>query len=170
MDSVRSFDEFYRRHYPLVLSVAEHRIGSRPDAEDITAEVFRIAWQYHSENNELTLPWVYTVTRNVIGNEYRRTSRVAALVDRVIQHTDPTAAVTHEGPSEEIRQHVKNLREQDRELIYMAYWEDLSRDEIAQILGCTTTTVRVRLLRARRSLEKMIREADETGEAEYDRS
>jgi RNA polymerase sigma-70 factor (ECF subfamily) len=52
---------------------------------------------------------------------------------------------------------MEELSSSDRELIRMAYWEDLSRDEIAEILGCSAVTVRVRLLRARNRLDALLK-------------
>ena len=56
----------------------------------------------------------------------------------------------------------EELPEDDRELIYMAYWEDLKRNEMAAILGCSATAVRLRLMRAKRRLKTLV-DGSETG-------
>ena len=153
MASLESFTEFYRCYHRLVLTVAHQRLGSFLDAEDLTAEVFRIAWREHRAGRELTLPWLYRVLRNCIGNEYRRRRRFDALVERLGTADQPPNQVPEaDDDVADLRRQIQALPEGDRELIYMAYWEDLTRAEIAAILGCTAATVRVRLLRARRRL------------------
>jgi len=155
-----SFTDFYRQHYRLILTVAQQRLGGHSDAEDITAEVFRIAWMHDADGHELTLRWAYQVLRNVIGNEYRRVARGAKLTDRTsaafLEHlvesaTDDALAV---------RRAIEDLPPDDREMLSMAYWEDLTGQEIASILGCSAVTARVRLLRARRKLKTLLNSED----------
>ena len=55
-----------------------------------------------------------------------------------------------------LRQVVSNLRPDDRELIWMAYWEELTREEMAEIVGCSLPAVKVRLLRARERLRTLL--------------
>jgi RNA polymerase sigma-70 factor (ECF subfamily) len=152
-----SFTGFYLSYYQLLLTVAHQRLGSLTDAEDATAEVFRVAWQAHVKGTDLSLAWAYQTLRNVVGNEYRRRSRADALAERVgIIDSVPDQP----GPLEDaivVRQRMEELSSSDRELIRMAYWEDLSRDEIAEILGCSAVTVRVRLLRARNRLDALLK-------------
>ena len=146
------FVAFYDRHYRLVLTVAQQRLGGLSDAEDVTAEVFRIAWAHYQESGEITLPWVYQALRNVIGSEYRRRSRAPIMLDDlreldwiVAEHGAPHDGIT-------MRRELAGLEEADREVLFMTYWEDLSTKEVAEILGCSTSAVRVRLFRARRRL------------------
>ena len=58
------------------------------------------------------------------------------------------------GDGRDVRAAMKRLRESDRELLFMTYWEDLSGAEIAEILGIRVTAVWVRLNRARETLRK----------------
>lgn len=156
--SVESFSAFYRRYHRLLLSVAQQRLPSFSDAEDVTSEVFRIAWAHDQEGHELTLPWAYQVLRNVIGNEYRRVTRTNSFV----QQFSPLLEAALAAPTSdvvEIRRLLRQLPEQDREVVYMSYWEDLSGSEIAAILGCSGVAVRVRLMRARKKLKGLLESA-----------
>ncbi|MFF2276266.1 RNA polymerase sigma factor [Agromyces sp. NPDC058126] len=149
------FTAFYRRYYRLILTVAQQRLPSMSDAEDVTGEVFRIAWKHHSDGNDLALPWLYQVLRNVIGNEYRRTTRA----NQFSQRFGPMAIVSiveENDDAIELRRAIQVLPDADRELIYMTYWEDLTGQEIAAILGCSPVTVRVRLMRARNRLKAVL--------------
>ncbi|WP_165397373.1 RNA polymerase sigma factor [Microterricola gilva] len=150
--AVETFSSFYKQYYRLILTVAQQRLPSFSDAEDLTAEVFRIAWKYHSDGNELNLPWLYQVLRNVVGNEYRRTTRADQFSQRF---GDQMLNSFAESPDSalEMRRLLQLLPLQERELIYMAYWEDLTGQEIAAILGCSPVTVRVRLMRARKKAQ-----------------
>lgn len=161
---ITDFTVFYRRHYSLALTVAQQRLGGWSDPEDITAEAFRVAWAHHQEGGPLSLPWLYQVVRNLIGNEYRRLARgdgFALAVAPLIE--DQTDGLGDED-AREIRRCLRRLSGQDRELLYMAYWEGLSRAEMGEILGCTDSVVRLRLMRARRRLQKMLTDGVNTDE------
>ncbi|OJX94658.1 RNA polymerase sigma-70 factor (ECF subfamily) [Salana multivorans] len=146
------FVVFYREHYRLVLTIAQQRLGGLHEAEDVTAEVFRVAWLRYQETGEITLPWVYQTLRNVVGTEYRRRSRApitGAEEELLALVRDDDGAIDTRVV---VRRELAAIDERDRELLYMAFWEDLRPDEIAAILGCRTATVRVRLHRARARL------------------
>jgi len=144
------FRAFYRAHYGVILTVAEQRLDTRQAAEDATADVFQIAWRrFSSEEAALSLPWVYQVLRNVVGTEYRRRERASRALDRLAEdQADPPA---HDERID-VRDALGKLPEPERELLFMAYWEDLTQDEIAGILGITHGALRVRLTRARARL------------------
>ena len=150
------FVSFYDRHYRLVLTIAQQRLGSLSDAEDVSAEVFRIAWARYQETGEITLPWVYQTLRNVIGNEYRRRSRAPIMVDDLRELDWNAAAVgaPHDGVT--IRRRLAGSAAGARAILFMTYWEDLTTREIADILDCSVAAVRVRVFRARRRLASQL--------------
>jgi len=156
------FPDFYRKHYRLILTVAQQRLGGTADAEDVTAEVFRVAWARHDDGAAITLPWLYTTLRNVIGNEYRRQGRLGSFVSDagpILTVDDSFGSAADDAI--EVRRALRRLPEADRELLYMAYWEELSRVEIAAILGISAIAVRIRLMRARERFRHLLpREQD----------
>ena len=158
----RSHDELaaafavtFREWYPLILTTCERRLGDHTAAEDAAAEVFRIAWQKFQDGVEPTLPWLYGVARNVVGTEYRRTSRAAALVQRA-EGEGLVAAQPDDPRGLEVRIALAALRPADRELLFMTYWEDLTPDEVAAILEIKVSSVWMRLTRARAALKKQL--------------
>ena len=155
------FRAFYRAHYGVILTVAEQRLDTRQAAEDATADVFQIAWRrFSDEGAELSLPWAYQILRNVVGSEYRRRERARRALDRLGDDpVDPPLA----DDRVDVRDALARLPERERELLFMAYWEDLTHDEIAAILGITHGALRVRLTRARARLRDALEPAT-TGE------
>lgn len=143
------YDAFFLANYPLVITVAEHRLDSRADAEEIAAEAFRIVWQQYNNGRALSVPWLYGIVRNLIGNEYRRRRRATALRDRVADETVVEGADVAERRLC-VREAIRSLPMPQRELLQMAYWDELSPTEISELLGVPASTVRVRLFRARR--------------------
>jgi RNA polymerase sigma factor (sigma-70 family) len=148
------FADFYRAHYSLILTTCERRLSDRGAAEDATAEVFRLAWERGKAGQELTLPWLYVVARNLVGREYRRTRRTG------MRFAEPASTSAGGSASSdralEVRSALAKLRPAERELLFMAYWEDLSPTEMAEILGCSVPTLWVRLNRARAALRRRL--------------
>jgi len=162
----RAFDELFRAHHRAILQAAYHRLNNVRDAEDAAAEVFSVAWRQRANAPAIyTLPWLYGVLRNVVGVEYRRRDRArvngaaAATPAATLDEDSDDSAATAEAAmaaadiARDVRRAVASLHPNDRELIWMAYWEDLSRTEMAEIFGCSHAAVRVRLLRARHRLK-----------------
>ena len=117
--------------------------------------MFRIAWQRFADV-EPTLPWLYGIARNVVGTEYRRTTRLAALVQRSEGESLIAAQLPDDPRSLEVRLALAQLRPADRELLFMTYWEDLTPAEVAEILGIAVASVWMRLTRARAALGKKL--------------
>jgi len=150
-----AFAVVYREWYPLILTTCERRLGDHAAAEDAAAEVFRIAWQKLPDGVGPTLPWLYGVVRNVIGSEYRRTGRAAALVQRA-EGEGLVAAQPDDPRGFEVRLALARLRPIERELLFMTYWEELTPAEVAAILKIPVTSVWMRLTRAREALKKQL--------------
>lgn len=155
-----AFSAFYRKHYSLILATGERRLNDHSAAEDATAEVFRVAWQQHDRGAELSLPWLYVVARNVIGSEYRRRARLGALVARLTSHSN-SEILRDEQTGSELRAAMLRLKISEREILFMAYWEDLSGEELAKILDCSSATALVRLSRARQALKSQLAQLSE---------
>lgn len=151
------FEHFYREHYGSILATAHLRLGDYADAQDITAEVFRVVWQRCQDGSSTTLPSAYQTLRNLTGNEYRRRRRSQSLVEKLTAITNRHAA--EKSPADiDLLRAVNELKEAERELLYLAYWADIELKDIAAIFGVRASTLRMRLKRLRDHL------ADQLGE------
>jgi RNA polymerase sigma-70 factor (ECF subfamily) len=155
-DAESLFQDLFSSYYGIVLVTCRRRLGSLHDAEDATVEVFRIAWLKLREGRVLSLPWLYQTARNVVGNEYRRERRHKTLLRRA-QSEAPDLSLEPD-TSMDLKRALGRLKKSDRELLFMAYWEDLGSQEIAAILRVKEPTVRMRLSRAKALLRKQLRE------------
>lgn len=163
VDAEQRFAVFYAEHYRLILTVAQQRVGDLTTAQDITSEVFRVAWIHHCDGGHLELPWLYIVLRNIVGHEYRSRARRAEFPADLIDLTGAASPELFDARSDDavvVREALERLDEADREVLRLAYWEDLTGPEIAPILGCSASSVRKRLERARARLRAVLEPAD----------
>lgn len=122
---------------------------------DAAAETFTVAWRRREALPwDRPLPWLYGVACRVLGNQRRsafRQRRLAARVDATGDDTDlgPELVAVRAVEERELLAALAALRRPDeREVIRLAAWEELSRDEIAALFECSANAVTKRLNRA----------------------
>lgn len=153
----QSFVDIYERHYDAVLRYAWRRVGP-DDAADVVAETFTIAWRrLRDVPEDLPLPWLYGVARNIIANRSRKDRRRGApgAFDEGVYLVEPDHAEAI-GRRDAALAALHDLSENDREIVRLIAWEGLTTAETAVVLGCSVATAAVRLHRARKRIEKLM--------------
>jgi RNA polymerase sigma-70 factor (ECF subfamily) len=143
-----------------VYGFVAYRIGTGPDAEDITSEVFERALRYrHTYKSSKGEPaaWLIGIARTQVAERARRLSSGDGelveeasgedIADDVIRRVTLAAAVA-------------TLPERDRELIALRFGADLTAREIGRILGLKTNAVEVALHRAVARLRGQVDETE----------
>jgi len=148
-------------HTPAVLAYALRRVP-RDDAADVVAETFLIAWRRLDDVAEgSALPWLYAVARRVLLSQQRSARRQRAIAERVAAVEPPVVADAPATPgSQRLLAALTGLSEQEREVLMLTAWEELSSSEAACVLGCSATAYRIRLHRARGRLRARLAEAE----------
>lgn len=121
-------------------------------AEDLCAEVFRIAWE-KSLDQELSVLMVFGIARNVLRNHYRSNLRSLNLTQQLGQQRIPLPG-SEDGTLSEV---LDQLKPEEREVLLLTYWDGFSSAEVSALLGVSGTAVRMRLHRARKSLSQLLR-------------
>lgn len=150
-----AFDDLFHQTYDMVLRYAMRRLPGRAQADDVTSEVFSSAWRTWERGEQVALPWLLQVARNKIADHYRRESRLRgaqADLAQLLEDTDTPSQEDHVALWLALGQ----LGEREREALTLTYWDGLSGAEIAQVLGCTVTTVWALLSRGRRKLRRLL--------------
>lgn len=146
------FEQLYDDNYRALLGYALRRVVEPGDAADVVAEAFLAAWRRLDdvpEGPEARL-WLYGVARNVLLNQRRGERRRSALADRLRRElTEQTVQPADDADGSQVRAAYARLSEADREVLALVGWEELDRDAVATVLGCSRALVRVRLHRAR---------------------
>ncbi len=175
-EQIQAISRLYERHAPAVHRYALRR--SDPDtAEEVTAQVFLVAWRRREALPEEPLPWLYGVARRALADQRRGASRRVRLRDRLQgEAAGGDAGVVPQGAELDLPDHglaraLGGLSETDREALLLRYWEDLAPAQIARAMGCSRATAAVRLHRARTRLRRALEahgaqqtEDDSTGE------
>ncbi len=161
--SAAGFGELFDATYDRIYAYAYRRVGARAAAEDIAASVFedalrgiqRVRWQ-----GKPAIAWLYRIAARRVADYYRKAHGETAL-DSDAAGADGLDEVEREEEQAAVRRALAKLNESDREIIRLAFFEELDGKEIAATLNCTPNSAYVRLHRALKRLKTVLRDGAE---------
>ncbi|MGZ5398931.1 MAG: RNA polymerase sigma factor SigE [Nocardioides sp.] len=173
---VPTWDEIVERHSDRVYRLAYRLTGNRPDAEDLTQEVFvRVFRRLDTYTPGTFEGWLHRITTNLFLDQARRKQRIRfdALSDEragMLRSNGPApdVAVADRLFDDDVEQALASLPPDFRAAVVLCDVEGLSYDEIADILGAKLGTVRSRIHRGRAMLRRALaHRAPEAGRVRY---
>jgi RNA polymerase sigma-70 factor (ECF subfamily) len=158
------FGKLYREQARAILAYALRRVENPADAADVVAETFLVAWRRLDEVplGQRERLWLYGVARRVTANVRRAEGRRTRLAER-LSETLPTASSFDpglDGEALEVMRAMAGLGEEERELLLLVTWDELSPSEAAKVLGLSPLAARSRLHRARRRLRALLEDRE----------
>ena len=145
----RAFETLYQRFARPVLGLALRLLRDRGRAEDAVQETFAAIWRsagsYRPERGP-GAPWLYAVARNAIVDRARarRDTTFAEPPDQASADAGPGERAESSYVSWRVHRAVQELPANEREVLELAYWGNLSQSEIASFLGIPLGTVKTR--------------------------
>ncbi len=160
-----AFECLYDRHASKALGLAMRMFGERPVAEEIVQEAFWRVWKRASSFDTRRgdfVTWLLSIVHHLAVDELRRRRGQAPLAE-MDGNTEPFVNVADKGQdvaerawsnlqSAEMRAALMQLPEAQRTVIELAYFEGLTRQEIAERLNEPLGTIHTR---ARLALSKL---------------
>lgn len=155
---VEYFDSLYR--YALYLT------RDRFDADDVVQETYWLAVRAvgRLRENSNIKAWLFAIMRNVWLLELRRRGRRARTEENLEnisggeEHTPHKVIESGENVAR-VRAAISRLEPRYREVIILREYEELSYQEIADVIGCPIGTVMSRLGRSRAKLRLLLSHA-----------
>lgn len=161
----RAFEELIEKHQALVAGTIGRMLGSNSDVEDIAQQVFIRVWKSarrYVPRAKFTT-WLLKITRNLVFNELRRTKRRAQIPLQSEAGTDdppvkdemnlaPDASLLEVELQRTIEEAILQLPETQRMALVLRRYEQLSYEQIADILDLSVPAVKSVLFRARSEL------------------
>ncbi|MFJ4172565.1 RNA polymerase sigma factor [Microbacterium sp. NPDC089696] len=153
----RLFDENWprvRRHLACFLDDAD-------EVDELTAEVFMIAWKKLNPAQPMGLTWFLRTADNKVKDTHRRARSKDRALDALTRGLQEPSEELHPLESLALREALRSLNARERHVVVLTYWDDLTAGEVAEVLRCSQAAVWTTLTRAR---GKLRRNLDETGE------
>ncbi len=147
------FEAFYRREFRRVVAMAYALSGSRLIAEDLAQEAMIAAHRSWDKIGLYERPdaWVRRVVSNLSVSMYRRRMAEAKAVVRLTARWNE-AIPEMEPEDEQFWAAVRSLPRQQKSAVALFYLEDMSVDDIAEVLDCSPSTAKVHLYKGRKNL------------------
>jgi RNA polymerase sigma-70 factor (ECF subfamily) len=132
-------------------------VRSEDVAEDIAQEAFITAYyrlRLYDQRYRFST-WLFKIATNLALNWLKRASREIQVDDATLARIVSTAPLPEEQAAHsELRQLVSKLQPNYRAVISLYYWQGLSYQEVAVVLGAPIGTVKVWMRRAKQALQK----------------
>ena len=160
-----AFDRLFRHYQPRFVTYAVGLLaGDREAAEDVVHDTFVAIWQQagNFSGSGSAEGWMRRIVRNKAVDWCRKqrelpmTPALETKYSEQMEDTDPFEATAKSGAAQILREALAILSVEQREAVWLCYFEELSVSEIAGIAGCPENTVKTRLFHAR----KLLRNSD----------
>jgi RNA polymerase sigma-70 factor (ECF subfamily) len=162
--SLEALGELYDQHRRMVFRTALVITGDADAASDLLQDVFLRLFRF-ADNIDPARPiepWLYRMTTNLAYDWVKRRSRLPRPLEDLIDWLvvpgkhQPDAAVENNDEWERVQKAVSSLPLPQRVVIVMYYLNDLSLQEIADILEVPVGTVKSRLYYGRLALKRKL--------------
>ncbi|MFH8238069.1 RNA polymerase sigma factor [Streptomyces sp. NPDC018321] len=170
MADEEAFAAVYRRWGSLVHTMATRSLGDTHEAEDVTQQVFIGAWRgrhgFRPERGAL-VAWLVGITRRKIVDALAARGRRMALVESAAQDASP-AHLVQQAPDDVLDrvllvEALSRLPHAQREVLCMAFYEDLTQVQISERTGVPLGTVKSHTRRGLHRLRTALDRGDARG-------
>jgi RNA polymerase sigma-70 factor, ECF subfamily len=176
-----AFTELVERYKQPVMNMIYRTLRDATEAEDLAQNVFvqvyKSADRYKSTAKFST--WLFTIARNLCLNEIRRRSRHPAdsldathpdQDDQPLQQFEdrknfsPPDSLLHGELAQKIEDALAELPENQRTAILLCRQDEMSYEEIAEVLGCSLSATKSLIHRGRETLKEKLKPYLKSGE------
>ncbi len=169
-----SLSQLYQRHASRILLFLDRHTNSKEDAEDLLLEVFMAAvenrnWVGLAEREQLA--WLQRVARNKLVDHYRKMKRRPTL--NIDEFIEGLFEADDQGPEYQamrqedylfVQQRVKQLPEQQQEVLRLRFGHGLRSREIGRMLHKSEGAIRIILSRTLNGLRNAYLQEQEGGQ------
>lgn len=153
------FAEIYDLYIKKIYSFIYYRTGHKETAEDITSLVFMKSMDkigsFNSGQGNFS-SWLYRIAKNSVIDHYR-TKKDTANIDDILdlgQSDNFNNKLDTSLKLEEVKKYLQKFSKEQREIIIMRVWDELSYKEIAEITGKSEGAIKMIVSRIMGSIRK----------------
>jgi RNA polymerase sigma-70 factor (ECF subfamily) len=176
-----AFEALVEKYKQPLMNFVQRTLRDEAEAEDLAQNVFLQVFKSRAryERTAKFSTWLFTIARNLCLNEIRRRSRHPAesIEESNVQHEDqpqkqyedknvalPVDTLLHGELAEKIEEALDALPENQRSALLLCRQEELSYEEIAEIIGCSLAATKSLIHRGRETLKEKLKPYLQSGE------
>ena len=155
-----NLEEIYAKYRPVISFRVKKSLGaSNPDWEDIVNEIITNViekikkGEFRGKSSIGT--FIYTITSRRIIDYIRQKTKVLKHAQEPIPYPDPHEHIENKERTELVARAIRKLKPKYRDVLYLYYYKELSREEVAKKLGITPRLVSVRVNYSQKLLKKL---------------
>ncbi|WP_025028897.1 RNA polymerase sigma factor SigW [Caldalkalibacillus mannanilyticus] len=168
----QAFEEIVELYKNKIFQVAYRMLGNRTEAEDIGQETFLRVYANLSRYDQTHKfsTWIYRIATNLCIDRLRK-RQITYSLDQEVAATEgldmysqiadkakgPEAEVMTIELQNEVQQAIDQLPIKYKSIMILRYIEDLSLQEISEIIDLPVTTIKTRIHRGREALKKLLK-------------
>jgi RNA polymerase sigma factor (sigma-70 family) len=159
MNLTTTFDELHKKYHPMVMQLCLGFVkGEIDQAKDLSQEIFINVWnaleKFEGKSSYKT--WIYRITVNTCLLHIRKYKKAINIpLEKVSEELQNSTEIDKNYAS--LYQAIGKLNEIDR-LTIMLVLDELSYDEIAEIMGINPTNLRVKIHRIKKKLKELLKD------------
>ncbi|WP_374655640.1 sigma-70 family RNA polymerase sigma factor [Dongia sp.] len=164
-----AFTEFYQRHNRSLFAFLVKMVRDRELAEEVLSETMLDVWRQAGrfEGKSSVTTWLFSIGHHKAVSRLRR-MREVALDEEVaanIEDSGPTPdkQASDKDMSRLLARLIECLSLDHREILQLAYYQEFSVQEIAEVLDLPENTVKTRMFYARQRLKALLEQAGVKG-------
>jgi RNA polymerase sigma-70 factor (ECF subfamily) len=147
--------EIYERRHRALFRFFFRLVGRQTPAEDLTHEVFlrMIRYRHSYQSGDMFESWMYRIARNVFADHVKKHRPETPALEGQLElvesrRPNPFETAVKQQDLALLHRALRELPDDKRELVVLSRFQGLSYEQIGQITGCETGTVKVRVFRA----------------------
>ena len=154
-----AFEEIVNRYQPKLLAFAWTVLGNKEEARDAVQDVFVQAYLHLSRYDPAKSfkNWIYSIAYHWCLNKKKREKFFRTYLQTFSRKEPPFHGTSRSGPTEgveDLARLFRKLSEKERLALSLNVNEGYTAAEIGEIIGCSESTARVHLFRAKKKLRR----------------
>lgn len=158
-----NIEEIIKNYTPYIYTIIKNKNSnlSNEDIEEIISDVFLATWQNQENleiNKELS-PYLVGITKNLYNKKIRNknnTSDIENYKNTLFEEENIEVKIENTEKENLIIMIVNNMKQEDKDIFLLYYYNSKSMKEIANILNITQNKVKSRLFRIRLKIKKCL--------------
>jgi RNA polymerase sigma-70 factor (ECF subfamily) len=146
-----AFQTLYARYFDKVYAISRGILQDSDEALDAVQEIFTLVYRKADrfDRRSKFSTWLFRIAVNRSIQQARRVKFKKNLVPLNDVTEEPHEEPVEVAQDPEVAEAMTLLPAQDRAILTLFYWDELSLQEIADVLGCSPNAAKTRLFRAR---------------------
>lgn len=157
--NLKEFGVLYDRYVKKIYDFIYYKTWHRETAEDLTSQVFFKALENINSFDEAKggfSSWIYRIARNTVIDHYRTKKQEVNIDDVWGLQKDNTIETDIDVSQklEKVREYLEQFKPQQREVVILRLWENMSYHEIAEATGLSVASCKMTVSRVLNKLRQ----------------